>query len=40
MKQNTLFEHKEFAVTFEKTMANVEEYQKLLEPSKTKENTK
>jgi hypothetical protein len=23
MKQNTLFEHKEFAVTFEKTMANV-----------------
>jgi hypothetical protein len=28
MKQNTLFEHKEFAITFEKTMANVEEYQK------------
>jgi hypothetical protein len=34
MKQDTLFEHKEFAVTYEETIANVEEYQKLLEPSK------
>jgi hypothetical protein len=31
IKQNTLFKHKEFAVTYEETMADVKEYQKLLE---------
>jgi hypothetical protein len=34
MKRDTLFEHKEFAVTYEKTMVDVEEYRKLLEPLK------
>jgi hypothetical protein len=32
MKRDTLFDHKEFAITCEVTMANVEEYQKLYEP--------
>jgi hypothetical protein len=34
MKRDTLFEHKESIVTFEETMVDVEEYQKLLEPPK------
>ncbi len=34
MKWNTLFEHKESIVTYEETMADAEEYQKLLEPPK------
>jgi hypothetical protein len=32
MKQDTLFEHKEFVVAYEKIMANVEEYWKLWKP--------
>jgi hypothetical protein len=39
MKRNTLFEHKESAITCEKTMENVEEYLKLLEPMKKLEKT-
>ncbi len=34
MKQDTLFEHKEYVITCEETMVDGEEYQKLLEPSK------
>jgi hypothetical protein len=34
MKQNTIFKHKESMVTCEEIMANVKEYQKLLEPLK------
>ncbi len=34
MKRDTLFEHKEFAVTCEEIMADGEEYRKLLEPPK------
>jgi hypothetical protein len=37
MKRDTLFEHKEFAVTYEETMANAEKYQKLLEPPRKPE---
>ncbi len=32
MKQDTLFEHKEYVVAYEKIMANVEEYWKLWKP--------
>jgi hypothetical protein len=32
MKRDTLFEHKEFVVTYEKIMVDVKEYKKLLEP--------
>jgi hypothetical protein len=32
MKKDTLFEHKEDAVTYEESMGNANEYQKLLEP--------
>jgi hypothetical protein len=39
MKRNTLFKHKEFAITYEEPMENVAEYQKLLEPSKKLEKT-
>ncbi len=31
IKQNTLFKHKEFVITYEATMADAKEYQKLLE---------
>jgi hypothetical protein len=31
IKWNTLFKHKEFAITYEETMANAKEYQKLLD---------
>jgi hypothetical protein len=34
MKQDTLFRHKEFAVTYEYTMVDAEDYQKLLKPLK------
>jgi hypothetical protein len=34
MKQDTLFKHKEFVVTYEETMANAKECWKLLEPPK------
>jgi hypothetical protein len=34
MKWNTLFEHKEFAITCEETMADAKEYWKLLKPLK------
>jgi hypothetical protein len=34
MKWNTIFKHKEFTVSYEETMVNVEEYWKLLEPPK------
>ncbi len=43
MKQDTLFEHKEFVVTCEEIMANAKEYKKLLQlpkiPKKTPSNT-
>jgi hypothetical protein len=34
MKQDTLFKHKEFVVTYEELMENAEEYWKLLNPLK------
>jgi hypothetical protein len=37
MKWNTLFEFKESTVTYEETMVDVKEYQKLLEPPKKPE---
>jgi hypothetical protein len=39
MKQNTLFKHKESIIAYEGTMENVDEYRKLLEPSKKLEKT-
>ncbi len=39
MKRDTLFEHKEFVVTYEKIMVDVKEYKKLLEPWKKLEKT-
>jgi hypothetical protein len=39
MKRNTLFEHKEFAITCEEIMVDVEEYRKLLKPRKKLEKT-
>jgi hypothetical protein len=39
MKEDTLFKHKEFTVTFEETMENDEGYRKLLEPPKKLEKT-
>jgi hypothetical protein len=32
MKKDALFEHKEVVVTYEESMGNTNEYQKLLEP--------
>jgi hypothetical protein len=32
MKRDILFEHKEATITYEETMRNTNEYQKLLEP--------
>jgi hypothetical protein len=32
MKRDTLFEHKEVAITCEESMGNTNEYQELLEP--------
>jgi hypothetical protein len=37
--RNTLFEHKESMITYEKTMADAKEYQKLLEPPKKPKKT-
>jgi hypothetical protein len=34
MKQDTLFEHKEYEVACEETMADEEKYQKLFKPTK------
>ncbi len=39
MKQDTLFEHKESVITCEETMADGEEYWKLLEPLKKLKKT-
>jgi hypothetical protein len=33
MKRDTLFEHKEVAITCEESMGDTNEYQKLLEPT-------
>jgi hypothetical protein len=34
MKCDTLFEHKEFAINFEETIVDADEYQKLSKPLK------
>ncbi len=39
MKWDTLFKHREFVITYEEIMADVEEYQKLLNsPTRLKEH--
>jgi hypothetical protein len=39
MKRNTLFEHKEFTITYEDIMVDPKDYQKLLEPPKNPKKT-
>ncbi len=39
MKRDTLFKHKESTITYEETMVDVEEYQKLLETLKKQKKT-
>jgi hypothetical protein len=39
MKQDALFEHKEYEVTCEETMAYVKEYHKLFKPPKKPKKT-